>query len=163
MGNIYLFKKIMKFFTLAALVASTSASLAQFDTTSGTDDGTYTTAVDGRHDVWLHLKSWSEEVKFELFGPTYCAGGPYDHWDSDNETNCSLVPGRYVLKCEDTYGDGWHGGYIVIGGTKYCEDFTSGHEKTVEFQITKAPTGDQANGGDEKAKATGWNQSGPYN
>merc|ERR1719389_1113174 len=159
----------MKFFTLAALAASTSAvqisEVAGFDTTSGTDDGTYTHAVDGRHDVWLHLKAWSEEVKFELFGPTYCAGGPYDHWDSDNETNCSVVPGRYVLKCEDTYGDGWHGGYIVIGGTKYCEDFTSGHEKTVEFQIHSVPSkhGTQSGGGDQVAKVTGWTGPGPNN
>ena len=138
--------KEMKFFALAATASAIQISeVAKFDTTSGVDDGTYTTKTGDmthRHDIWLHLKSWSEEVKFEIFGPTYCAGGPYDHWDSDNETDCSLVPGRYTLQCEDTYGDGWHGGYIVIGGTKYCEDFTSGHSKTVSFQIHGAPTGD---------------------
>ena len=161
----------MKFFALAALAATTSAvqisEVVQFDTTSGTVDatGTLTTAPAGRHDIWLHLSAYSEEVKFEIFGPTYCAGGPYEHWDSDNETNCSLVPGRYVLQCEDTYGDGWHGGYIVIGGTKYCEDFRSGSSKTVEFQIFQTPNkaGTQSGGGDQVAKTTGWNQSGPNN
>jgi len=26
----------------------------------------------------------------------------------------------------DTYGDGWHGGYITINGNRYCDDFKSG-------------------------------------
>ena len=127
----------MKFAAIAALAASVNAmqatELAQFDTTSGVDDGTYTHAVDGRHDVWLHLKDYANEVKFEIYGPVNCKGGPYSNWDSDNETDCSLVPGRYVLKCIDTYGDGWHGGYLVIGGTKYCESFRSGELMTTEF------------------------------
>ena len=43
---------------------------------------------------------------------------------------CCLSPGDHTLKCKDSYGDGWHGGFIEIGGERYCEDFTSGKEKT---------------------------------
>ena len=168
----------MKAFTLVAIAATASAvelewwdpvtpPANQFETTSGNQDptGTYTTAPDHRHDVWLRLGEWAEEVKFELFGPTYCAGGPYDLWHEEVETNCSLVPGRYVLKCEDTYGDGWHDGYIVIGGTKYCHDFLNGHEKLVEIQIHDVPNkaGTQSGGGDQVAKVTGWGNEGHNN
>ena len=38
---------------------------------------------------------------------------------------CCLTAGVYTLKCQDSYGDGWHGGFIEIQGTKYCDDFTS--------------------------------------
>ena len=37
------------------------------------------------------------------------------------------------MQCKDSYGDGWHGGYIQIGSsaTKLCSDFTSGRQKNV--------------------------------
>ena len=42
---------------------------------------------------------------------------------------CCQPEGVYELICTDTYGDGWHGGYIEIGGEKYCENFTTGSEQ----------------------------------
>ena len=37
---------------------------------------------------------------------------------------CSLQVGKiYKLHCKDTYGDGWHGGYITIQNTRYCDNF----------------------------------------
>ena len=32
----------------------------------------------------------------------------------------------FVITCEDTYGDGWHGSYLEINGKKYCEQFVDG-------------------------------------
>jgi hypothetical protein len=32
--------------------------------------------------------------------------------------------------CRDSNGDGWEGGYIEIGGTKYCENFNEGRIAT---------------------------------
>jgi len=51
---------------------------------------------------------------------------------------CCLAPGTYNLDCKCTYGDGWHGGYLEIDGVKYCDDFRSGHKKTVSVGWTAA-------------------------
>ena len=45
---------------------------------------------------------------------------------------CCQPAGTYELVCRDTYGDGWHGGYIEIGGISYCGDFADGHEENHE-------------------------------
>merc|ERR1712224_153563 len=34
--------------------------------------------------------------------------------------------GTYELQCQDSYGDGWHGGYIEIGDETYCSSFSAG-------------------------------------
>ena len=47
------------------------------------------------------------------------------------EEKCCLAPGTYTLNCKDSFGDGWHGGYIEIGGTEYCQDFNAGKLKSV--------------------------------
>ena len=49
---------------------------------------------------------------------------------------CCLPKGKYTLTCNDSYGDGWHGGYLEIKGKKYCEDFTTGSEhKTLNIEV----------------------------
>ena len=40
----------------------------------------------------------------------------------------------------DSYGDGWHGGYLEIEGTQYCDTFLSGAETTVEATMGKSNT-----------------------
>ena len=40
----------------------------------------------------------------------------------------------YNLECKDSYGDGWNGGYIEMGGINYCESF-SGREETTEIVL----------------------------
>ena len=32
-------------------------------------------------------------------------------------------------------GDGWHGGYIEIDNKRYCDNFTSGSDMTIEVTI----------------------------
>ena len=34
----------------------------------------------------------------------------------------------FMVTCTDTWGDGWHGGYLEIGGNNYCEQFLTGTE-----------------------------------
>jgi len=46
--------------------------------------------------------------------------------------SCCLTPGKYNLVCKDSFQDGWHGGYLKINGKKYCDDFLSGNQKTVQ-------------------------------
>ena len=35
-----------------------------------------------------------------------------------------------MLGCQCSYGDGWHGGYLEIGGIQYCGDFQMGHSQS---------------------------------
>ena len=39
---------------------------------------------------------------------------------------CCQPSSTYELVCIDSFGDGWGGGYIEIGGIKYCENFNTG-------------------------------------
>ena len=58
----------------------------------------------------------------------------------DNSTahsECCLPPGEYTLKCLDSYGNGWHGGYITINGINYCGNFISGDIETHEVLISE--------------------------
>ena len=48
---------------------------------------------------------------------------------------CCLDAGKYTLTCDDTYKDGWHGGFITIQGKQYCEDFTDGHQQAQDIEI----------------------------
>ena len=43
-------------------------------------------------------------------------------------TKCCLAKGEHNLTCKDSYGDGWHDGYLEINGKKYCGDFSWGKE-----------------------------------
>ena len=60
------------------------------------------------------------------------------------EATCCLTPGNYTLECKDTFGDGWHGGYVTIEGAKFCEGFNKGkveyHDITIPLEVAK-PTG----------------------
>ena len=51
---------------------------------------------------------------------------------------CCLDPGQYHLRCNDNGQDGWHGGFIEIQGTRYCQDFTNGKERVQIINITAA-------------------------
>ena len=67
-------------------------------------------------------KSWGSEIRYEITakadGKVVCTGGPFSS-NSDNViTNCQMTAGDYAVKCIDTYGDGWHGGYIAIEGVE---------------------------------------------
>ena len=75
----------------------------------------------------MTVKKYPGEMSFTFYSSssTSC--------DRDNYTKkgtwskkCYLIPGDYYLRCIDSYGDGWHGGYITILGTKYCTGFSSG-------------------------------------
>jgi hypothetical protein len=52
--------------------------------------------------------------------------------------NCCIPSGDHELKCKDSYGDGWNGGYIEIDGIAYCKKFRSGREFTSSVNIGAA-------------------------
>ena len=37
--------------------------------------------------------------------------------------------------CSDSYGDGWHGGKVIIQGEHYCDSFDQGPEMLVQVNI----------------------------
>ena len=58
----------------------------------------------------------------------------------DNQTYiefCCQPSGIYTLECIDNYGDGWHRGYIQIGGKrkKYCRNFNKGFKQSHELEV----------------------------
>ena len=48
---------------------------------------------------------------------------------------CCLAVGSYKIKCKDSFGDGWHGGYLEIKRHQYCANFNSGHEEQADLII----------------------------
>ena len=52
----------------------------------------------------------------------------YKSYNTYNET-CCQPQGTYQVTCKDSKNDGWHGGYIEIGGKKHCENFKDGSEE----------------------------------
>jgi len=87
----------------------------------------------------LRTKSWAKEISWQ-FGSCksppgygeYIYGKYADHKEFTIE--CCQPAGTYELECMDTYGDGWHGGSIEIGGTEYCKDFRGGHSKKQQVE-----------------------------
>ena len=73
--------------------------------------------------VMLQTKKYGHEISWE-FGNCSSEGTDYAN-DASYDIECCQPPGDYTMKCKDSYGDGWHGGYIQVGSspTKICEDF----------------------------------------
>ena len=74
-------------------------------------------------DIVIVTKVWGSEISWE-FGT--CSSTQEYNSNEIYTEQCCQPAGAYELVCKDSYGDGWHGGYIEIGGSKYCEDFMAG-------------------------------------
>ena len=81
-------------------------------------------------------KIWANEIRWSLSSaddPPVCQNTQIYENDKTTSESCCLLPGEYTLTCKDTYGDGWHGGFIEIQGTTYCDDCLGGcAEKNVQ-------------------------------
>jgi len=51
------------------------------------------------------------------------------------EESCPLVPGSYTLTCRDSWGDGWHGGFVTVNNVGYCGDSVSFSEQVQQLVI----------------------------
>ena len=82
--------------------------------------------------VTITTKDYGNENSWTL-------GTCYQHGDFENDQvyteECCLDAGKHTLTCDDSWKDGWHGGFIVIQGKKYCEDFTNGHQQEQDIDI----------------------------
>lgn len=71
-------------------------------------------------------KRWGYEISWTV-GSCYSNQQYADQ--SQYSQNCCQAEGDWPVTCSDSYGDGWHGGYIEIDGERFCEDFTTGSSK----------------------------------
>jgi len=81
--------------------------------------------------VTITTKDYGNENSWTL-GTCYQHGYQNDQVYTEE---CCLDAGKHTLTCDDTWKDGWHGGFIVIQGKKYCEDFTDGHQQEQDIDI----------------------------
>ena len=84
----------------------------------------------------LTTKNYGDEVTWK-FGS--CSSGSTKYASNKAyDIECCQEPGEYVMECGDTYGDGWHGGYIQVGSspTKICEDFTEEEPRGYKKEVT---------------------------
>lgn len=81
-------------------------------------------------EVKLTTKSYGKENSWTLGACS--SDGTYDVKQEYVQT-CCLAPGAYKLECKDSHGDGWHGGFIDVNGTRYCEGFSKGRVNTSQL------------------------------
>ena len=72
--------------------------------------------------------------------------------NQEYEQQCCFPEGHeeFVISCKDSYGDGWHNGYLEINDNYFCRNFTSGDEHVEFFDCDFDDTGKSLDG--SKAK-----------
>jgi len=97
-------------------------------------------------EVTMRTGNWGYEMSWSIHGHWDDDENPYpnlcqSHYTHDEDyttyqrSDCCLESGKeYKIFCDDSYGDGWNGGYLEINGERYCDDFT-GYSKRVIFTI----------------------------
>ena len=110
--------------------------------------------------VYMTVKKYASEMSFTFYSSslTTCYRSTYSGSGTWTKT-CYLIPGDYTLSCIDSYGDGWHGGYITILGVKYCSGFSSGKLKTKGPVTITYDSGVGYHGMYIKVMFEGWGQS----
>jgi len=93
--------------------------------------------------VVMTTRSWGYEASWRILG-TSCSGKGYSSHDTRSATCCMPNShGSFTLKCMDSYGDGWNGGYLTIGGKMYCArtgSYKSDHWRTKHATLKFRPT-----------------------
>jgi len=102
-------------------------------TTTELEEETTTEAVPKCFDVTITTKQYGNENSWTL-GTCVSDAAGYQA-DQVYSEECCLEAGQYTLTCDDSYKDGWHGGFITIQGKQYCEDFTDGHQQAQDIDI----------------------------
>ena len=105
-------------------------------------------------DVIMLTSYFGSEVSWDIkySGTTVCSGSGYSS-STYNAAYCGLTAGTsYTAYCYDSYGDGWHGGYLLVGDTKVC-DSTDGYFSSTSQDFTFAARSslDETNTGIENA------------
>ena len=90
-------------------------------------------------DIKVVTKSWGSENTWS-FGT--CSNSQRYSNNREYTEKCCLYPGEHTLICKDSYGDGWHGGYVEIQGNRYCQEFETGDKHTTAVTIAGTNTND---------------------
>ena len=86
--------------------------------------------------VELTTKAWASEISWSI---GTCSSKERYKNRQKYSTQCCMPAGDYTLTCKDSYGDGWHGGYIKINGKTFCKNFRSGKETKSPVNISEKP------------------------
>merc|ERR1719384_2641303 len=74
--------------------------------------------------VTLQTGNWGHEVSWRINDE--CMGDGYENGNT-YETVCCLTDSTYVLRCMDSFGDGWQEDRLIIGdgeqNVTFCETF----------------------------------------
>eukprot|EP00854_Cymbomonas_tetramitiformis_P034477 gene34477-biopygen31247 len=88
-------------------------------------------------DVQIRTANFGSEISWKV--DHHCQSGEVTYGDNlvYNTSCCFLSNTTSILvTCQDSYGDGWHGGYLVFLGNRVaCEDFDSGHRWTTSVPL----------------------------
>ena len=82
--------------------------------------------------VKIRTKKYGEENSW-IFGS--CSNNEAYQSDQRYTEICCQERGDYNVVCKDSYGDGWHGGYVEIGDVRYCDDFVDGFQDVHEISM----------------------------
>ena len=88
-------------------------------------------------------KIWANEITWNIGGTCNSKDlGKYQNEKEDTD-QCCFTKGqdKFVITCKDSYGDGWHGGYLEINGKQYCATFASGKEFKDELSLGSSEPG----------------------
>ena len=72
-------------------------------------------------EVEINTRKYGNEISWSL-GKGKCSRSQ-DYGDNKVYTElCCLSPDNFELSCDDSNGDGWHGGFIRIQEKTYCDE-----------------------------------------
>ena len=98
----------------------------------------------------LETTRWGNEISWAIMegDKIACASQAVGTYGSHSlfTFECKLCPDvKYKIHCKDSYGDGWHGGYLQFKdmyghywGNQFCKNFTSGHKYSTEVTIPRS-------------------------
>jgi len=116
-------------------IVDAGATIKALKTGGGGGGGTGTT-----FEVTTVTTQYGTEIRWQIGANAGNCENEQTYGDNNSYTqSCQLPAGTHTIKCKDTYGDGWHGGYLRINGAEYCKTFTSprprGYEKTESLTL----------------------------
>ena len=84
--------------------------------------------------IQTFTNSWGNEVSWIMRGTTSkftCVSNQayYNNCCYGQECCMPTIDDEFDVTCTDNFGDGWHGGFLVINGRTICEGF-QGHNFT---------------------------------
>ena len=82
-------------------------------------------------------KTWAREITWNIGGTCNSKDlGKYKDYQEDTQQCCVKDNNKFVITCKDSYGDGWHNGYLEINGKKYCDKFSAGNKFLAELKAS---------------------------